>query len=573
MYALIAALPLALPLALMIGCRFSVARSLGAGLALVVLLALFVWKMEGIAVLAYGVLGFLSAWEVLLIVFGAILLLNTLRAAGALEGINAGFRRVSPDRRIQGIIITWAFGAFVEGAAGFGTPPALAAPLLVGLGFPPAAACMMALIANSTPVPFAAVGTPTLTVLAALAGDLRAAGIEAADFSRDLCRLTGLYLGAGGSLVPLLNCGVLVFLFGKEGKLRSFVEIIPFAIFAGLCFTVPYYLLAWLGGPEFPAIIGSLGGLGALLGAAKTGFLVPRHVWDFPVPVNTWGAAEGPAGAKPRGHRSEGGAAGPPSLPEAKTVSPGTMNGKSPPLSLLRSWMPYLVIAALLLLTRIEGLGIKGALRSFPLRVREIFGVPGANLSLDLLYNPGILPFALTALGAGIFFGLSRKETGRIWRGTARQVLPVALALFCGVAMVQIMRASGENASGLPGMLRQIALTLAERLGGVYPPAAVIIGLTGSFVSGSCTVSGLLFASLQFQTAALLGLSLPGIIALQMAGGSLASMISLSHIAAAASTAGAEGSEGKIFLVNLVPCLVYYVLVIAVSAPAFWAGR
>ncbi|GHT59935.1 lactate permease [Spirochaetia bacterium] len=545
MYALIASVPLVLALVLMIAFRLPASKSLAASLMVSIILGLLVWKMEVITVLAYGILGFLSSWDVLLIIFGAILLLNTLKAAGAIEAINQGFRNISTDRRIQIIIIAWMFGAFVEGAAGFGTPAALAAPLLVGLGFPPAAACIAALAANSTPVPFAAVGTPSLTSIAALAEDIAAAGGSVEAWTKEFSRLTSIFLGVGGLLVPFQICAIIVVMFGKERKLRSVLEILPFALFSGAVFVVPYYLLGTFAGPDFPSIIGSLIGLGGVIIAAKFKFLTPRHVWDFP------GVAKAAPGA------------GGPAVEKVPAVS-------APKMSLLKAWSPYVIIAALLLITRIPALGIKGILQSVKIVIPNILGVEGADYSFAAPYNPGIFPFMVISLIAGFLFGLSFKETGRIWRGTVRQITAVAIALFCGVAMVQIMRYSSVNQSGLPSMLQQIAASLAKGVGRMFPLVSPLIGLIGAFVSGSCTVSGLLFSPLQFETARMLGFNTAGIIALQMAGGSIASIISINNVIAVTSTTGASGSEGKILLVNMLPCFIYYVLIVITSASFFF---
>ncbi|GHU69644.1 lactate permease [Spirochaetia bacterium] len=546
MYALIAAVPLVLALVLMIAFRLPASKSLAASLGVSIILGLLVWKMEVITLLAYGMLGFLSSWDVLLIIFGAILLLNTLKAAGAIEAINAGFRSISTDRRIQIIIIAWMFGAFVEGAAGFGTPAALAAPLLVGLGFPPVAACIAALGANSTPVPFAAVGTPSLTSIAALAEDIVAAGGSVEVWTKEFSRLTSLFLGVGGILVPFQICAIIVVMFGRERKLRSVLEILPFALFSGAVFVIPYHLLGTFAGPDFPSIIGSLIGLGGVIIAAKFKFLTPRHVWDFPAAAVSAGTAPGTDGLHEK----------------APAVS-------TPKMGLLKAWSPYVIIAALLLITRIPALGIKGLLQSAKITIPNILGVDGATYSFAAPYNPGIFPFMVISLIAGLLFGLSFKETGRIWRSTVRQITAVAIALFCGVAMVQIMRYSSVNQSGLPSMLQQIAASLAKGVGRMFPLVSPLIGLIGAFVSGSCTVSGLLFSPLQFETARMLGFNTAGIIALQMAGGSIASIISINNVIAVTSTAGASGSEGKILLVNMLPCFIYYILIVIVSLPFF----
>jgi lactate permease len=549
MYALIAAIPLVLALVLMVAFKVSASKSLAFSLLIAILLGFFAWKMELLTILAYGILGFLSSWDVLLIIFGAILLLNTLQATGGIRTINAGFRNISTDRRIQAIIIAWLFGAFVEGAAGFGTPAALAAPLLVGLGFPPIAACLVALVSNSTPVPFAAVGTPTLTTLATLRADISTGGLNPEVFVRELSRLTTLFLGFGGIFVPVMISAMIVVIFGKERKLRSLLEIIPFALFSGLAFVLPYYLLGAFAGPDFPSIIGSLIGLGAAILAARHKFLVPRYVWDFPALAET-------AKTSP--------------LPDAAGAGRDIPVEENKKTGLLKAWSPYITIAILLLLTRIPALGIKPLLQSCKISIPRLFGIEGASFSFAIPYNPGIFPFMVVSLIAGFAFGLSGKEVRKVWTDTVRQLVSVAIALFCGFAMVQIMRYSNVNLSGRPSMLQQIAASMANGVGMAFPVVSPIIGIIGAFVSGSCTVSSILFSPLQFQTAIMLGIKTPEIIALQLAGGAIGNMICINNVIAVTSTTGAIGAEGKIIITNMAPCFIYYLFILIISAPFFF---
>lgn len=129
-------------------------------LILMILVSLFVWQVPGLYIFASTLEGVLIASTILYILFGAILFLNVLKESGALDAIKNSFNLINPDSRVQLIIVAWLFGAFIEGAAGFGTPAAIAAPLLVALHFSPLAAVSLALIANSSPVTFGALGTP-----------------------------------------------------------------------------------------------------------------------------------------------------------------------------------------------------------------------------------------------------------------------------------------------------------------------------------------------------------------------------------------------------------------------------
>ena len=135
---------------------------------IVILLAFFVWDMDTLTISASVLEGIHKALTILLILFGAIVLLNTLQHTGAVVRINQGFRSISADMRVQIVIVAFLFGALIEGAAGFGTPAAVTGPLMVALGFTPMSAAAIALIADSSSVPFGAVGTPVIVGLSNL---------------------------------------------------------------------------------------------------------------------------------------------------------------------------------------------------------------------------------------------------------------------------------------------------------------------------------------------------------------------------------------------------------------------
>ena len=214
LYAVLSLLPILLAFGAMAirKIHLSAPKALFVSLLLAIVLALGVWKMEPAALAAFGVLGLCKALEVFFIIFGAILFLNMLRRCGYMEAIQRSFSRVSADRRVQAILIAWLFGAFIEGTAGYGTPAALAAPLLVALGFPPVGACIVCLIANSTPVPFAAAGAPITAMVKAISSDLTnnaqyAAqyGLDYDAFLRQATHLTTLLLGVFFMVVQLFT--------------------------------------------------------------------------------------------------------------------------------------------------------------------------------------------------------------------------------------------------------------------------------------------------------------------------------------------------------------------------------
>lgn len=528
-HAILAAIPLLLAFFLMVLRNVSASKSVGVSFLLTVLLMHFVWQVSTLDTAAYTVYGVLKAVDLLLIVAGAIFLQNTLKKAGLMDVIRSGFQTISPDPRIQAIIIGYLFGAFIEGSAGFGTPAALAAPLLVGLGFPAVPACVVSLISNSTPVPFAAAGTPTLTTISNMADQLTASGVGQEWFTREVTHKVCVYLGVGGLVVPILLVAVLVLCFGeREQRLRRILEMVPFSLLAALTFLVPYYLLGTFLGPEFTSIVGAIAGMFLTVLAARFHILVPKHRWRFRTDAAT---------------------------PQTDLGTPPTTG------QFFLAWTPYLAIAVLLFVTRVDAFGLKDILKGIYIPIHNILGVDGLNLDFQWAYNPGIFPFGVVALVTALVRRVPGRETAQVARDTGRQLANLTVALIAGVAMVQLMMHSGENGSGLDSMLSQISQLMVNLVGTAFPYMSPVIGIFGAFVSGSCTVSSTLFGPLQYETAELLGLSTTTIVALQLTGGALGNMICINNVVAVTSTTNAPGNEGRIIRTNLLPCLVYCAIV------------
>ncbi len=528
-HAILAAIPLLLAFFLMVLRNVSASKSVGVSFLLTVLLMHFVWQVSTLDTAAYTVYGVLKAVDLLLIVAGAIFLQNTLKKAGLMDVIRSGFQTISPDPRIQAIIIGYLFGAFIEGSAGFGTPAALAAPLLVGLGFPAVPACVVSLISNSTPVPFAAAGTPTLTTISNMADQLTASGVGQEWFTREVTHKVCVYLGVGGLVVPILLVAVLVLCFGeREQRLRRILEMVPFSLLAALTFLVPYYLLGTFLGPEFTSIVGAIAGMFLTVLAARFHILVPKHRWRFRTDAAT---------------------------PQTDLGTPPTTG------QFFLAWTPYLAIAVLLFVTRVDVFGLKDILKGIYIPIHNILGVDGLNLDFQWAYNPGIFPFGVVALVTALVRRVPGRETAQVARDTGRQLANLTVALIAGVAMVQLMMHSGENGSGLDSMLSQISQLMVNLVGTAFPYMSPVIGIFGAFVSGSCTVSSTLFGPLQYETAELLGLSTTTIVALQLTGGALGNMICINNVVAVTSTTDAPGNEGRIIRTNLLPCLVYCAIV------------
>ncbi|MTI80073.1 MAG: L-lactate permease [Firmicutes bacterium] len=545
MYAFIAFLPILLTIVLMTAFNWPAKRALPISWAVAAGFALTTWQMDFQHVFGYSLFGVFKAVDVLIIIFGAILILNTMKLSGAMATINNGFMGITKDRRIQAIIIAFMFAAFLEGAAGFGTPAAIAAPLLVGLGFPPLAAAMVALIFNSVPVSYGAVGTPVFGAMSTLAGNLQASGVDQEAFKMVFAQMTAVPHAIVGTFIPLIGIAFLTKFFGKERSIKPALEAAPFALFAGLSFTIPYTATAFLLGPEFPSLVGAFIGLPIVLMAAKRGFLVPKTTWDFP-------------------HESEWEEDW-----KSKTETGDTGEAK---MSLALAWAPYALIAIILVVTRIEPIGLKGLLAAQKFVLPNIMGIEGLNYGLKWAYLPGTIPFILVALITHVIHGMSGSQVKQAWTSTFKQLTGAAIALFAGVAMVQLMLNSGVNAGGLDSMMTAMAKAAAGTAGSAYPLFSPFIGVLGSFMSGSNTVSNILFASFQYETASILGMPQVLIVALQNIGGAIGNMVCINNIVAVCATVGCVGVEGKLIRRNAIPMLIYGLGVALVVSIMIFSG-
>ena len=243
--ALLALIPIAVALVLMVGLRMGAMKAMPIAWLSCALIAFLAWDLPIPYIASLSIQGAISAAGVLCIVFGALLILHTLQYSGAMETIQYGMQGVSKDMRVQAIIIGYMFAAFIEGAAGFGTPAALAAPLLLSLGFPPMAAAVMCLVFNSFPVTFGAVGTPVIVGFGASIQAVTQAAVEAGS----LTSVDAFFKVIGETatimhapMVFLLPIGMLAFMTRFFGPSKSWNEGLgawKFCVFAAISFLVP----------------------------------------------------------------------------------------------------------------------------------------------------------------------------------------------------------------------------------------------------------------------------------------------------------------------------------------------
>ncbi|MDO4907593.1 L-lactate permease [Neisseria sp.] len=554
---LLALLPILTVFLLLVVMRLPAKTAMLAAYLVTAALALFVWNAAFNTVAAATVNGVIVALTVLYIVFGAILMLNTLKESGALKSIRQGFMDISPDRRVQVIIAAWLFGSLVEGSSGFGTPSAVVAPLLLALGFPAMAAVMSVLVIQSTPVSFGAVGTPLLLgVNSGISNKADvAAAIEPATVEQYLLQITGnvgLLHTLVGFLIPLILCGMLTRFFGEKRSFSEGLKAWKFALFAGVAFTVPYFLVARFMGPEFPSLVGGFIGLLVVVPAAKKGLFVPKEVFDFPG-RNSWDPHW--TGSLETDHSDD----------------------SKPTFSVFRAFAPYMIVIVLLVLTRVIA-----PLKAFltgdmtTIKLANLFGTKITS-SVQFGYSPGTI-LILVAIACIFIFKMDIKNFKRGWGDAGRTLISAAPAMFFAVPMVQVFinsqSADMEMAGALPSMPMVLAQSAAAGFADFWPNISPWIGALGAFIAGSNTISNMMFSYFQFSTAQQIGLNADLssiVVAAQAIGGAAGNMIAVHNVVAAAAVVGLLNREGEVIRKTLIP-MTYYVIQAGFIAQALITG-
>lgn len=496
---MLAALPIAVILLLMIGLRWSAARAGSVGLAVALLLAWFVYGLGtermpelGWAASAAGAMAeaVFTAATILWIIFPALCIHELQTRTGGLDVLKQAMGRVAGDPRIMALLVAWFFVLFVEGAAGFGTSAALAAPFLVSAGFTRVAAVSIAMIGHAVGVSFGAVGTPVLPQLAASTYS----PVEIAAATANYHVMLGWMMPA---VVMWLATRVLP---GGSGR-----PLWTWSALAAISFLVPFYLLAHFVGPELPTLAG------ALLGAAIFIMVLQRRSGDSQNAV-----------------------------PVADTMA---VKGRS---GLLRAAAPYLVLIALVVITRLIP-PVQEALRA----VTISWQVAGFGGNMQILYHPGTM-LVLSFLIGAMVQKASLGDIGQTMLSVARKMLPVLIALIAMLGLSRIMVHAG--------MIDALALAAASSAGEFWPLFVPLIGALGTFVTGSATASNILFTGFQVAAAEQLGFSVLALIAAQGVGAAIGNITCPHNIVAASATVQLVGREGEVLRQTATIALIYILL-------------
>jgi L-lactate transport len=495
--ALCAALPLLVMLLLLAVLRTAAWKAALAG----VLAALFVagviygmpWRLALHATLFGAAFGlFPIAW----VVFWAIALYRLTVETGNFDIIRTSIGGLTRDPRLQALLIAFAFGAFIEGASGFGTPVAVASAMLAGLGFSPFNAAAICLIANTAPVAFGAIATPIVTLASVTSLPI---GALSAGVGR-ICAPIALFLPAYLMLVM--------------GGRRTLAAVWPAALVAGLCFGVTQFLVSNLLGPYLTDILSSF--------VAIVGLVLLLQVW------------------RPRDES--------PAAPAGTPAPAGTR-------IVLRAWSPYILLVFLVLLwgyapfkalldkasVALLWHGLDGQIQRLPPAVAKA-GPYAAKFNLNLLAASGTaVLFAFVCAGLALRVPITRMlaVVARTARDLSFSILTMALVL----ALAYLMNYSGATAT--------LGLTFAAT-GVAFPFFSAYLGWLGTFLTGSDTSTNALFGNLQVVTANRLDLSPALMAASNSSGGVMGKMISLQSISVAAAATGmAARDESKLFRFTL----------------------
>ncbi|MBM4762913.1 L-lactate permease [Bacillus sp. B15-48] len=517
MLLLIALSAIIVPFLMLVILKMPAAKGMTVSAIVVIVLAFFTWGMEGQVILASILQGAHKTLTILWILFGALILLNTLRNTGAITRINQGFQFISADMRVQAVIVAFLFGSLIEGAAGFGTPAMVTGPLMIALGFTPIAAATIALIADSTAVPFGAVGTPVAVGLSNIPG-------ASIPFYDEIAyQITFLDLFAG-TFLPFILIGILTSFFGKNKRFKDALPMLPWTLVIGILYTSSAFLYATFFGHEFVSILASLTILLFATVTARKGWLLPKTEWKEAMQ----------AGFK-----------------EDRTKSD---------MGLITAWSPYLVVVGLLLLTRIVPWLNHFALTAIDFSWRGILGIEEIRSNWEFLYSPG------TILTVSAFFAfLIQRKSIKTFTGAMKESLGTmkmtSFALLATLAMVQVFSNSGLNASELMSMPQYIAQTFAVNLGFMWIFVAPFLGQLGAFITGSAAVSTLTFSPIQYNVANQIGLDQNIVLASQILGAAAGNMICVHNVVAASAVVELAGKEGEIIRKTLIPAVIYGLLI------------
>ncbi|HWR37987.1 MAG TPA: lactate permease LctP family transporter [Patescibacteria group bacterium] len=498
--ALVAAIPVIVIFYLLAVRRSSGQVAGGVAVVSAVLVAILFYKMPvATALTATGVGALYGVFPIFWIVITAIFLYNMTVETGQFEIIKDSVASITDDRRLQALLIAFAFGAFLEGSAGFGTPVAISAGMLVGLGFNPLYAAGLCLIANTAPVAFGAIGIPII-----VAGQV--SGLDTMKISQMV-----------GRQLPFLSVLIPIYLVVLMAGWKAMLEVLPACIVAGVAFAGLQYFSSNFLGPELPDILSSLACIVAL-----TAFLrvwKPKNIWRFP-------------GEKAINSNQ---------APQAHSHTFGQV---------MKAWSPFIILTAMVILwglkpvqAVLDAVSIKWAVPGLDKMIIQVAPIAKKAVAMGAVFKFNYLSAAGTALFfasilSALILGIGMSQYINLLVKTFKQLVKPLITIPCVLGLAYIMNYSGMSST--------LGLYLAGT-GSFFPFFAPILGWIGVFLTGSDTSANALFSNLQVVTAQQVGVDPVLTVAANSSGGVTGKMISPQSIAVATAATGLVGHEGDLF--------------------------
>ena len=453
-------------------------------LVITIVEALFLWQMPAIDCATSAAEGFASAlWPIILVIIAAIFTYNLTLKTGAMDVIKQMLTGVSADQRVQVLLIGWCFGGFMEGMAGFGTAIAIPASMLAAMGMNPLTACLVCMLANAFPTAFGSVGIPTVTLS-------NVTGLD----PLLLAFTTVLQMVPFMILVPFL----MVIVGG--GGLKALKGMVGITLVSGVTFVAPQLAVARFIGPELAVIVGCVVSLGCTI-------LMARARKNAPVPEE-YNMKNGQGQAK-------------------------AIDGRTA----LVSWMPFILIFALLLVTSKLVAPVNNALAVFSSSIQISTSANAGATSFSWVNTPGIWIFLAAIIG-----GLIQKASGKVmWEtlvATVKQMSKTIVTIMSVLAVAKIMTYCG--------MIDNMAALFVGLTGSFFPFVSPIIGALGAFITGSGTSTEVLLGALQTSAAEQIGVSSFWLAAANSTGAGIGKVISPQCIATAAAAVGLVGQDSKL---------------------------
>jgi lactate permease len=519
---LLSALVAAIPIVVLLGALgvFHIKAHIAALLGLAASLSIAIFEfgmpiqlsvMSALFGAAYGILPI--GWIILNVIF----LYQLTLEKGHFKTLQNSIATVTEDRRLQLLLIAFSFGAFFEGAAGFGTPVAVTGAILIGFGFSPLSASALCLIANTAPVAFGAIGTPVIALSAVT-------GLDLLQLSKQI-----------GQQLPFFSLIIPFWLVWAFAGLRGMIQVWPAILVTGACFALPQYLVSNFHGPWLVDVIASIASMAALTLFLR--FWQPRSLWLSASRYKSGRKEDSaPSGADPlaASFRFEGG---------EEQAQPTTAET-------LRAWLPWVVLSVFIFLwgvpqfkTFLDGVFSPQFfvpwLHKMVQRVPPLVAKPqpeNAIYSLNLLSATGT-GILFAAIVSGIFMGHSVRGMLAAYLCTLKLVRFSLLTIACMLALGFVTRYSGTDAT--------LGLAFAQT-GVMYPMFGTLLGWLGVALTGSDTSSNVLFGGLQKITAQQLGLNPVLMAAANSSGGVMGKMIDAQSIVVASTATRWYGHEGDI---------------------------